>query len=610
MEGHTSVTSLIFVLLAAFLTPILLRRFKLTVIPVVVAEIIVGLIIGKSGFDIVQPDAWINILSTLGFIFLMFLSGVEIDFSLFKSKKNPKATSNGKKEPNTFLISTIIFIFILIASYFISYALEVMGLVDNVFFMTLVISTISLGVVVPTLKEAEIMNSGIGQIILLIAVIADLVTMIMLAVFVSFNEEGGNMWLLLVLFAAGVILYFIAKFFTNRPFFATMTSGTIQIETRAIFTLLMVLVGLSETLGAENILGAFLAGVLVSLLNPKKEVVKQLDSFGYGFLIPIFFVMVGVELNIWELFQYSSVFILIPLLLLGLLLSKLIPILVLKRWYDWRTVLGSGFLLTSTLSLVVAAAKLGEEIGVIDNVMSSALILLAIVTCIITPVLFKKVFPLQEIQSAKKMVKIIGANQITLPLSKELDSEQYEVHLYHTSQGDEESSNFNVNIVPDFNIATLEENGVFATDILVVSTNDDQKNLDIATYGKELGIDHIVTRIESPQISKEAKEKDISVFSSLLSTKTMMRALVESPHVADIFATREEGLVEIKMENRDYDGVQLRRFPHFGDSIIVRIFRNHESIVPHGDTKLQLGDRLIVTGSPDSIDELRTLLRR
>ena len=77
--------------------------------------------------------------------------------------------------------------------------------------MTLIISTISLGVVVPTLKEENLMKKTIGQIILLVAVIADLVTMILLAVFVSLNESGGNTWLLLILFAAGILLYFVGK---------------------------------------------------------------------------------------------------------------------------------------------------------------------------------------------------------------------------------------------------------------------------------------------------------------------------------------------------------------------------------------------------------------
>ncbi|MCD2476506.1 cation:proton antiporter, partial [Staphylococcus aureus] len=80
---------------------------------------------------------------------------------------------------------------------------------QNAFLMTLIISTISLGVVVPTLKEERIMNSNIGQIILLVAVIADLATMILLAVFSSlYGEDSGNMWLLMILFAAGVVLYF------------------------------------------------------------------------------------------------------------------------------------------------------------------------------------------------------------------------------------------------------------------------------------------------------------------------------------------------------------------------------------------------------------------
>lgn len=87
MEHGASVTSLVIVILAAFITPILLHRFKLNMIPVVVAEIIVGLIIGKSGFDIVEQGSWLEILSTLGFIFLMFLSGLEIDFSIFARRK-------------------------------------------------------------------------------------------------------------------------------------------------------------------------------------------------------------------------------------------------------------------------------------------------------------------------------------------------------------------------------------------------------------------------------------------------------------------------------------------------------------------------------------------
>ena len=82
------------------------------------------------------------------FIFLMFLSGLEIDFSIFKQKG--KNTTN---EPNTFQVASIIFLFIFILSYALSLLFVWLGFVDNAMFMTLIISTISLGVVVPTLKE-------------------------------------------------------------------------------------------------------------------------------------------------------------------------------------------------------------------------------------------------------------------------------------------------------------------------------------------------------------------------------------------------------------------------------------------------------------------------
>ncbi len=94
MEQHLDLTSLMIVVGVAFLVPILLHKMKLKIIPVVVAEIIAGIIIGKSGFNIVGEDHFLELFSTLGLIYLMFLSGLEIDFSQFKKKKNKGQTKN------------------------------------------------------------------------------------------------------------------------------------------------------------------------------------------------------------------------------------------------------------------------------------------------------------------------------------------------------------------------------------------------------------------------------------------------------------------------------------------------------------------------------------
>ncbi|WP_157094458.1 MULTISPECIES: monovalent cation:proton antiporter family protein [Metabacillus] len=609
MHG-ASVTSLVIVILAAFLTPILLHRLKMNFMPVVVAEIIVGLIIGKSGFNAVSEDMWLETLSMLGFIFLMFLSGLEIDFSAFAGGKKKEKLPSGKNAPNTFLVSSVIFAGIFVLSLLLSYFFVLIGLMDNAFLMTLIISTISLGVVVPTLKDAQIMKSNIGQIILLIAVIADLVTMVLLAVFASVYGGGdSNTWLLLILFGAGVLLYFLGKSFKNRSFIETMSKGTIQIGTRAVFTLIIVLVAISETIGAENILGAFLAGVLVSLLSPNKEMVQKLDSFGYGFLIPIFFVMVGVDLDIWALFKDPKIFLLIPLLIIALLISKIVPVLYLKRWYDMKTTLASGFLLTSTLSLVIAAATIGERMEIITSEMSGALILVAVITSIVTPIFFKKLFPVHKNENPKIKVAFIGANQMSLPVTRELNPDLYETTIYHIQQDklDKQISEslFEIKELKDFQVETLKEQNAFEVDLIVVATGDEERNAEIALFAKDEQVNRIIASVASPELDGKMKEHGIDVFSTLLSTKTMLRALIEAPSVMRIITNQETMLYQINLNNAKYDNILLRNFPFTGDIIFVRIFRGKDSIVPHGDTDLKLGDRLIVTGSREYVKELK-----
>ncbi len=611
MEEHgVSFASLVIVILVAFLTPILLHRFKLNFLPVVVAEIIMGLLIGQSGFDLVKQDMWLETLSTLGFIFLMFLSGLEIDFSAFTGKKKRAVLPSGKLEPNAFLVSSLIFIGIFLLSIGLSYLFVLAGFIENVFLMTLIISTISLGVVVPTLKEAHLMKTGIGQIILLVAVIADLVTMILLAVFASLYDGGqGNIWLLLILFGAGIILYVIGRVFKSRKFVEAMSMGTVQIGTRAVFALIIFLVALSETVGAENILGAFLAGVLVSLLAPNQELIHKLDSFGYGFLIPIFFVMVGVELDIWSLFSEPKLLLLIPLLLFALLLSKVIPVYMLKLWYDKNTVVAAGFLLTSTLSLVIAAATIGERLGVITSEMSGTLILVAVMTSVFTPIVFKKLFPKES--SIERTIKIafIGVNQLTMPVYRELKSGLYEPILYHKKQEKADITNadslFDIIEMDDFSPESLDKANVYQADIVVISTGDEEVNATLAVACKEKGMERVICWLESTDLQESVKEMDIEVFSVLLAQRSLLRALIESPNVMNILTNQDTALYEIKMLNNDFVGMTLREFPFTGDVIIVRIFRGHDSIVPHGETELHLEDRLIVTGTKEYVDELK-----
>ncbi|HDC5645327.1 TPA: monovalent cation:proton antiporter family protein [Staphylococcus aureus] len=603
--------SLVIVVLAAFLTPIIVNRLNINFLPVVVAEILMGIVIGNSFLNIVERDSILNILSTLGFIFLMFLSGLEIDFKAFKKDKRVRQGQNDDESsiPGHLNLALTVFAFIMIISILLAYVFKWLGLVDDVLLMVIIISTISLGVVVPTLKEMNIMRTTIGQFILLVAVLADLVTMILLTVYGAINGQGGStIWLIGILVVFTAISYILGVQFKRMSFLQKLMDGTTQIGIRAVFALIILLVALAEGVGAENILGAFLAGVVVSLLNPDEEMVEKLDSFGYGFFIPIFFIMVGVDLNIPSLIKEPKLLIIIPILIVAFIISKLIPVMFIRRWFDMKTTIASAFLLTSSLSLVIAAAKISERLNAISAETSGILILSAVITCVFVPIIFKKLFPVPDEFNRKIEVSLIGKNQLTIPIAQNLTSQLYDVTLYYRkdlSDRRQLSDDITMIEIADYEQDVLERLGLFDRDIVVCATNDDDINRKVAKLAKAHQVERVICRLESTTDDTELVDSGIEIFSSYLSNKILLKGLIETPNMLNLLSNVETSLYEIQMLNYKYENIQLRNFPFGGDIIFVRIIRNNESIVPHGDTQLRYGDRLIVTGAKEYVDELK-----
>ncbi|HBP2846388.1 TPA: monovalent cation:proton antiporter family protein, partial [Staphylococcus aureus] len=581
--------SLVIVVLAAFLTPIIVNRLNINFLPVVVAEILMGIVIGNSFLNIVERDSILNILSTLGFIFLMFLSGLEIDFKAFKKDKRARQGQNDDESsiPGHLNLALTVFAFIMIISILLAYVFKWLGLVDDVLLMVIIISTISLGVVVPTLKEMNIMRTTIGQFILLVAVLADLVTMILLTVYGAINGQGGStIWLIGILVVFTAISYILGVQFKRMSFLQKLMDGTTQIGIRAVFALIILLVALAEGVGAENILGAFLAGVVVSLLNPDEEMVEKLDSFGYGFFIPIFFIMVGVDLNIPSLIKEPKLLIIIPILIVAFIISKLIPVMFIRRWFDMKTTIASAFLLTSTLSLVIAAAKISERLNAISAETSGILILSAVITCVFVPIIFKKLFPVPDEFNRKIEVSLIGKNQLTIPIAQNLTSQLYDVTLYYRkdlSDRRQLSDDITMIEIADYEQDVLERLGLFDRDIVVCATNDDDINRKVAKLAKAHQVERVICRLESTTDDTELVDSGIEIFSSYLSNKILLKGLIETPNMLNLLSNVETSLYEIQMLNYKYENIQLRNFPFGGDIIFVRIIRNNESIVPHGD---------------------------
>ncbi|WP_309119151.1 cation:proton antiporter [Paenibacillus sp.] len=603
MEHGTSLTSLMIVVGVAFLVPVLLHRFRLRFLPVVVAEIIVGIAIGKSGLNWVAEDPYLEMLSSLGLIYLMFLSGLELDFSLLSSKSGAKTSG-----PNVMKVGLAVSAGALLLAVGLAFGLQGAGLIEEPFFFAIVMAAISLGVVVPVLKEKRLIESRIGQVILFITVVLDFTAMILLAFYISLRSQDLYVMLQLVLFfAAAYVAYRLIRRTLNRKVSEAIKAGTIQIGTRAVFALILFFVVLSETLGVEVILGSFLAGAIVSLMLPKKDFVHKLETFGYGFLIPIFFVMVGADLELGALLREPSVLTLIPVLLACFYVAKMLPSLLLRRWYAWREAIGAGVLLSANLSLVVAAVEVGVKFGIIDEQLRGALILVAILSCFISPILFSRFFP--KATPKRLSIGIVGANHITLPVSLDLEREQYDVRLYSAASAEEaarepKSSRFPLREVDKLEPEALAAAGLFDQDVIVFATADDDVNLSLAREAKERGTARIIARVEEPDrldVTGGEIPPDVQLLSSLYATRTLLKAVIEHPSAVKLITQHDDSIQEAELRNPAYDGMALRSLPFLGDVLVMRIFRGDSFVVPHGNTEIKLGDRLLVSGDVEEI---------
>jgi CPA2 family monovalent cation:H+ antiporter-2 len=609
-DGSVTFESLMLVVGLAFLIPILLYKLKLRVLPVVVAEIIAGLIIGKSGLQIVGNSDWLDLLSLLGFIYLMFLSGLEIDFSALKLR-----SEIGTNVMNPIVAAIIIFMGIFLVSGGLSVFLVVMGFVKQVFLTTLIISTISLGVVVPVLKERRMLSTVLGQTLLLVTVLADFFTMIMLAVYVSaLSHNKGDMLLLITFFGILIMAFFIIKYFSNGSLFRVLSEGSIQFGTRAVFALLLAVVFLSETLGVEYILGAFLAGVIVSLLRPQKALVHQLESFGYGFLIPIFFVMVGVNLQIRHLLSDIKMVILIPLLLVLMFVAKIIPMLYLKKWISSREVLSSALLLSSKLSLVIAAATLALDLHLIDIRLHGAFILVAIVSCLLFPILFNHIAP--QVDAPKKSITIVGLNHISIPVSTDLIKEDlYQIQLFtankelyeHTQTGADNRFGNRLYYVQDLTTTELDKQQAFQADIIILATTYDDININLGKYANKLSGKRVIVRIEGPDQYRSMRDQGFEVFSTVYAARRILRSLIDNPSTLQLIID-DEPLVEVVIGKAIYSGLTLREMPFPPNVLVLRIYRGNSSLVPNGSTEVYLADRLLMSGNAESINNFRELM--
>lgn len=410
--------SLLLVIILAFSAPLLAHTFRRWQFPVVVLEIAAGVIFGKSLFNVITPDANLAFLSSFGFAYLMFLSGLEMNVQgLLPSKqlrlpwwKTPFVLSLGRL--------SVVFGFSLLTCLFLKRA----GFIEDALFIAFLLCNTSLGVVMAVLKGQKLSNTVEGQQTLAGTLTADLLSILALSSYVAFQSRGGTLqaFLMLLLILSAALAYRMVIFWHGRiPWFASafeaMAHGTSQLPLRATFALVLLFIAEAQALGTEVILGAFLAGAVVSLiLGSGGEVLKEkLDVIGYGLLVPIFFIMVGANLDLRVLLRSPTAVPLIGILLLVVLITNLAGALFFLPLMKARDSLAYGLLMITRLSLTVAGASVGVQAGLISPATEAALIILSVLTCLLGPMLFLKLRSAPQEPSERTPRLVVVGNSLT-----------------------------------------------------------------------------------------------------------------------------------------------------------------------------------------------------
>lgn len=603
--------SLFLVVLLALVIPIFMARFKVNNVPTAVAEILVGIIMGTSGFNLISSTANLNFLSNLGVIILMFLSGMEIDFDLLSRKNNQKRPSQTGKMVDPLQTAIIAFLGVTVMSLFLAYLLKAFGLFSELPLAMIIFMTVALGVVIATLKEKDILNRPIGQTILLTAVMGEVVPLLLLTVYASLHGgNAGQLWLIILLFAAAIFLLW--RFQQPYNWFVKVTKATTQLDIRLAFFLIFALVTVAETVGAENILGAFLAGMVMKLLEPSEATKDKLTSIGYGFFIPIFFIMTGVRLNLKSLFAHPASLMLLPVLVIFLFLAKLPVVLTYMRKFDHGNAFAGGFLTATTITIVLPTLQVARRLKVITNTQSDAFILAAIIVCIVSPIIFNSCFKLTPEDRIKQRVVMIGANTFTIPVIHDLHDNWYAVKIFTNDRNNYDTfkSRTDLTLIPALNEAELTKAGGFDCDIFVAALHDDETNYQLGKLAKRMGVKRVIVRLSQPEAKTihDLQENKIEVFNFTNVRSALMRALIESPAVYQVMTDTKNIMYSVVVRNTRYTGRQLMDWEFVDKMTVSRIRRGNEWLSPHGSTVIEPGDEIVFTGEFETADRIRRLL--
>lgn len=379
-----TLTSAAVVAVIALLAPLAVRLTGLRV-PDVVLQILLGIVVGPQVLGWARADQPVTVLSIVGLAFLLLLAGLEIDFDRLRGR--------------VLRLTTAGFVLSFALALVVGGVLGAVSLVGSPLLLAVILSATSLGIILPVLKDAGQIDTPFGQVVVAGASIAEVVPIVLLSVLFSRDATGvGSQLVLLVTFlgliaAVGLLIVGFERSARISQALTALQETTAEVRIRGAVALLMVFAALATAFGLEAILGAFLAGATLKLLDRDQTMThrafhQKLQAVGFGAFIPFFFVATGMSLDVRSLINSPATLARVPIFLAALLIVRAIPAFLYASLAQRRgQLVAAGLLQATSLSIPVVAGAIGVQLGAIRPANYVALVAAGLLSVVLFPLL-------------------------------------------------------------------------------------------------------------------------------------------------------------------------------------------------------------------------------
>lgn len=349
-------------------------------IPGVVGQLLVGLVVGTGGLQWIHSDELIHHFSEIGVILLMFLAGLESDMALLRKYFKPGM-----------LVAIFGVIFPLLLGTGGGFAFDVTK--TEAFFLGVVLAATSVSISVEVLKELQAVNTKEGSTILGASVVDDILIVLVLSISLTFlgGNQGNDQSIGITLLQQGiyfVLIYLLVKWIA--PYLMHL-SERIYTTASVIIISLVICLGMSyvaDFVGLSSVIGAFFAGIAVGQTKVKEQVFINVESIGYAIFIPVFFVNIGLEVELSSVvtyFPFILAFVVIAViskLFGGYVGSKMAGFSNNSAW-----MVGAGMISRGEMALIVL--QIGSQGGLIPERYFAPMVITILISTLVSPLILK-----------------------------------------------------------------------------------------------------------------------------------------------------------------------------------------------------------------------------